>query len=98
MLIDLVEESYQNFKGKVARCRNMSIEKVASLAEGRVYTARQAKKLGLIDELGTLHDAIVAAEQAAGLKPDEEVESSNTRKKNLFSTSLAAATTTKRPL
>ena len=74
VLIDLVEECYQDFKGKVARCRNMPIEKVASLAEGRVYTARQAKKLGLVDELGTLHDAILAAKQAAGLKPGEEVE------------------------
>jgi protease-4 len=74
LLTDLVEECYQDFKGKVASCRNMPVEKVASLAEGRVYTARQAKKLGLIDELGTLHDAILAAKQAAGLKPGEEVE------------------------
>ena len=74
VLIELVEECYQDFKGKVAKCRNMPIEQVAKLAEGRVYTARQAKKLGLVDELGTLHDAIAAAKQAAGLKPDEEVE------------------------
>ena len=52
----------------------MTVEKVSQLAEGRVYTARQAKKIGLVDELGTLHDAIAAAKQAAGLKPDEEVE------------------------
>jgi protease IV len=44
------------------------------LAEGRVYTAKQALKIGLIDEVGTLNDAIAAAKQAAGLKPDEEVE------------------------
>jgi len=74
VLVELVEECYQDFKGKVAKCRNMPIEKVAELAEGRVYSARQAKKLGLVDELGTLHDAIAAAKQAAGLKPDEEVE------------------------
>ncbi|MCC6125464.1 MAG: signal peptide peptidase SppA [Pirellulales bacterium] len=74
VLIDLVEETYREFKSRVAKCRGMSFEKVSQLAEGRVYTARQALKLGLIDEIGTLHDAIAVAKQAAGLKADEEVE------------------------
>jgi protease IV len=74
MLIDMVEETYREFKSKVAKCRGMSFDKVSELAEGRVYTARQALKLGLIDEIGTMNDAIAAAKQAAGLKADEEVE------------------------
>lgn len=74
VMTELVEACYRDFVGKVARCRNLPLEQVASLAEGRVYTARQAQKLGLIDELGTLNEAIAAAKQAAGLKPDEEVE------------------------
>jgi protease-4 len=52
----------------------MTFERVSELAEGRVYTARQALKIGLVDEIGTLHDAIAAAKQAAGIKPEEEVE------------------------
>jgi protease-4 len=52
----------------------MTFERVSELAEGRVYTARQALKIGLVDEIGTLSDAIAAAKQAAGIKPDEEVE------------------------
>ena len=44
----------------------MTFDKVSELAEGRVYTARQALKIGLIDEIGTLGDAIAAAKQAAG--------------------------------
>lgn len=74
ILIDMVEDTYREFKSKVAKCRGMTYEKVSELAEGRVYTARQALKLGLIDEIGTMGDAIVAAKLAAGLKADEEVE------------------------
>jgi protease-4 len=74
VLIDMVEDTYREFKSKVAQCRGMTFEKVSELAEGRVYTARQALKIGLIDEIGTLHDALAAAKLAAGLKPDEEVE------------------------
>jgi ClpP class serine protease len=70
----MVEDTYREFKSKVAKCRGMTFEKVSELAEGRVYTARQALKLGLIDEIGTMNDAIAAAKQAAGLKADEEVE------------------------
>jgi protease IV len=74
VLIGMTEECYMDFKSKVAKCRNMTVEKVGELAEGRVYTAQQAKKNGLIDELGTLNDAIAAARKAAGLKADDEVE------------------------
>jgi protease IV len=70
----MVEDTYRDFKSKVAKCRGMTFDKVSELAEGRVYTARQALKIGLIDEIGTLTDAIAAAKQAAGLKADEEVE------------------------
>ncbi len=52
----------------------MPYDKLEELAQGRVYTGRMAKNLGLIDEVGTLQDAIVAAKTAAGLKPDAEVD------------------------
>jgi protease-4 len=52
----------------------MNRSRLEELAQGRVYTGRMAKKLGLVDELGTLRDAVAAAKQAAGLKADEEVE------------------------
>ena len=74
ILIEMVEDTYRDFKSKVAKCRGMTFDKVSELAEGRVYTARQALKIGLIDEIGTMGDAIAAAKQAAGLKADEEVE------------------------
>ncbi len=52
----------------------MSYEKLDELAQGRVYTGRMAKKIGLVDEIGTLDDAITAAKVAAGLKPDADVD------------------------
>ncbi|MGD0519087.1 MAG: S49 family peptidase, partial [Thermoguttaceae bacterium] len=62
------------FVGKAAQGRKMSYEKLEELAQGRVYSGQMAKKIGLVDELGTLNDAIVAAKTAAGLKPDADVD------------------------
>jgi protease-4 len=70
----LLEEVYHQFVDKAAKGRKMSYEKLNELAQGRVYTGQMAKKIGLVDELGTLNDAIVAAKTAAGLKPDAEVD------------------------
>ena len=56
------------------RAGRWTTSKLEALAQGRVYTGRKAKKLGLVDELGTLADAMAAAKKAAGLKPDAEVE------------------------
>lgn len=72
--ISIMEETYHQFVSKAAEGRNMTYDKLHELAQGRVYTGLTAKKLGLVDELGTLEDAIVAAKVAAGLKPDAEVE------------------------
>ncbi len=52
----------------------MKYDALEALAQGRVYTGMTAKKLGLIDELGTLEDAIAAAKTSAGLKADADVE------------------------
>ena len=57
----LLEETYRQFVGKAADGRKMPYSKLEELAQGRVYTGRMAKKLGLVDELGTLDDAVAAA-------------------------------------
>ena len=51
----------------------MPVEKLKKLAGGRVYSGRQAKENGLIDELGTLHDAVAEAKKLAGLDSSTEV-------------------------
>lgn len=54
----LVDEAYEQFAGIVADGRNMPLKEVKKLADGRIYTAQQALANGLIDEIGTLEDAI----------------------------------------
>ncbi|MCR4669096.1 MAG: signal peptide peptidase SppA [Clostridia bacterium] len=54
----LVDESYDHFVEVVAKGRNMKEIKVRELADGRIYSAAQAKENGLIDEIGSLDDAI----------------------------------------
>lgn len=70
----MMEDMYQQFTSKAAEGRHMPLEKLQALAGGRVYTGRQAKENGLVDELGTLHDAIADAKQLAGLEKDADVK------------------------
>jgi protease-4 len=70
----MLEETYHEFVGKAAKGRKMDFTRLEKMAQGRVYSGRTAKKLGLVDELGTLEDAIVEAKKAGGLKADAEVE------------------------
>ena len=53
----LVDEAYEQFVGIVAEGRNMKVSKVKKLADGRIYTAKQALENGLIDEIGTFAEA-----------------------------------------
>lgn len=52
-----VNESYEQFVGIVAKGRNMSVDKVKQIADGRIYTAAQAKSNGLIDEVSSFEEA-----------------------------------------
>lgn len=75
----VVDEVYEQFTSKAAAGRQaagkqMSQEELKKLAGGRVWTGRQAKANGLVDELGTLDDAIAGAKTAAGIDPKQEME------------------------
>ena len=56
-----IKNVYDTFKQRVADGRNLSLEEVEALAQGRVWTGLQAKENGLVDELGGLGAAIEAA-------------------------------------
>ena len=56
-----VERVYNVFVSKVAAGRNMTFEQADSVAQGRVWTGKQAVENGLVDELGSLEDAIRVA-------------------------------------
>lgn len=58
ILQSLVDEAYEQFVGIVAEGRDMSASKVKKLADGRIYTAKQALDNGLIDQIGTLEEAV----------------------------------------
>jgi protease IV len=63
-----VNEGYETFTRKAAEGRKMSIEKLKSLAQGRVWSGIEAKENGLVDVLGGVDDAIKIAAKAAKLK------------------------------
>jgi len=69
-----MKDVYRLFTGKVAAGRKLEQAKVESLAEGRVYTGRQALEAGLVDRLGTLDDAIDEARKLAEIDADEKLE------------------------
>ena len=68
----MMHDVYRLFTTKAAEGRKMSLEKLEALAGGQVYTGRDAKRNGLVDQLGTLKDAIQLAKQLAGIDPDEK--------------------------
>jgi protease-4 len=70
---NMMEDMYGQFTAKAAAGRKMPLEKLRELAGGRVYSGRQAKEVGLIDQLGTLHDAVAEAKKLAKLEKDDEV-------------------------
>jgi protease IV len=71
---EIMQASYDAFIERVAQGRNMTPEKVDAVAQGRVWTGAQAKRLGLVDDLGGLERALAIAKQRAKLSPDSEVE------------------------
>ncbi|HET6724487.1 MAG TPA: signal peptide peptidase SppA [Gammaproteobacteria bacterium] len=62
-----INHGYDRFVGMVAKTRHLSIDRVQEIAQGRVWSGKDAKRLGLIDEFGGLKDAIKAAAQLAGI-------------------------------
>ena len=65
---------YDQFVEKVAASRKMAPERVDAVAQGRVWTGRQARQVGLVDELGGLRRAVAVAKQRAKIAADAEVE------------------------
>jgi protease-4 len=64
----VIDETYESFVQIVADGRKMPVEKVRALADGRVFTGRQALALGLVDALGYEEDAVVKAAELGGIK------------------------------
>ena len=63
-----VEQIYTTFVNRVATGRNMTFEQVNEIAQGRVWSGKEAKEKGLVDKLGSLNDAIEIAAELADLE------------------------------
>jgi len=74
---EFLNETYNDFKEKVAEGRKLSLERVEELAQGKVYTGMQARGFNLIDEYGGLDKAIQYAADAAGISGDYRIRMFN---------------------
>lgn len=77
-----INRGYKLFRHRVAEGRNMTDEQVEKVAQGHVFTGQDAQKIGLVDQLGGLNDAIVKAAQLA--KINNYTVSSYPKKTNLL--------------
>lgn len=68
LLQKYVNRGYELFTKRCADGRNMTIDEIKAIAEGRVWTGIHAKEIGLVDQLGTLDDAIAVAKEKAQIE------------------------------
>jgi protease-4 len=73
-VMEQMQATYNTFVEKVADARASTPEKIDAIAQGRVWTGRQARDLGLVDDLGGLWKAVAIAKQRAKIDPDRHVE------------------------
>ncbi len=64
----VIDQAFDGFVQVVAQGRNLPEDKVRQIGDGRVYNGRQAKELGLVDQLGYLDDAVSKAGELGGIK------------------------------
>ena len=81
ILQKMVDEMFDQFVNTVATGRKMTPEQVRKLADGRVYTGKQAKELGLVDEIGNYYDALAATGNMVGLGDTPLIKSTSGKKR-----------------
>jgi len=67
LLQSAIEHGYEEFLGKVVAGRKKTREEVDAIAQGRVWSGRDALRLGLVDKLGSFDEAVASAAKRAGL-------------------------------
>jgi protease-4 len=90
----VIDEMFTRFVGLIVQARKIPAERVRGFADGRVYTAEQARELGLVDRLGYMDDAVEMARKAAGLTEARVVMYHRPReyRANYYSTTPTAET------
>jgi protease-4 len=79
ILQNVLDNVHDQFILAVAEGRKMLLEDVRKIADGRIFTGEQALKVGLIDEIGNLEDAVKLAGKLSGIKGEPEVISKKER-------------------
>jgi protease IV len=69
-----VEHAYRTFTGHVAQARHQTPEAIDGIAQGRVWSGRDALRIGLVDKLGSYEQALASAAKRARLGTDYDVE------------------------
>jgi protease-4 len=69
----IVDDIYDQFVRTIAENRKLPLQKILALSDGRIFSGRQAKELGLIDDLGGLQDAVLLAGKLSGMEGSPEV-------------------------
>lgn len=72
-LLSLLDDIYRQFVEDIAEARELELDEVEDLADGRVYTGRQAKEHELIDDVGSFRDAVEWVKDEADIDGDEEL-------------------------
>ena len=70
---EMMKTVYEDFVSKAATGRSKTFDEIDEIAQGRVWTGKQAQELGLVDELGGLDDALSIAKEQAGFAEDDKV-------------------------
>jgi protease-4 len=86
ILQSLVDEAYDQFTDIVSTGRQMDIETVKKLADGRIYSAKQAKENGLVDEIGSLEDLKSVIQEENALSDDITYHKPSTSASTFFKT------------
>ena len=87
---NMVNRGYETFVSRCAQGRDMPVDSIKAIAEGRVWDGATAREIGLVDELGTLDQAVEAVAEAAGLSSYTLVEYPD-NKPNIWSILIAAS-------
>lgn len=73
ILQGVLDDVHNQFIKAVAEGRKLPYDKVKSIADGRIFTGRQAKEIGLVDEIGNIEDAIREAARLGGIEGEPHI-------------------------
>jgi protease IV len=84
LLQELIDDVHLQFVEAVSKERKIPVERLQPFVDGRIFTGRQAQKVGLIDELGTFTDAVDYAAELVGITDDPDLVYPDIERQNIF--------------